>query len=53
VIIGSTNSISALTPQRIRAKQYAFSSWSDGGAQTHVITAPASPATFTATFTRQ
>jgi glucose/arabinose dehydrogenase len=53
VIIGSTNSISALSPQRIRGKMYVFSSWSDGGAQTHVITAPASPATYTATFVRQ
>jgi PKD repeat protein len=53
VIIGSTVSISAVTPQRIKGKTYVFSSWSDGGGQTHLITAPASPATFRATFTRR
>jgi glucose/arabinose dehydrogenase len=53
VIIGSRNSISAVTPQRVRAKTYVFSSWSDGGLQTHDIIAPASPATYSATFNRQ
>jgi glucose/arabinose dehydrogenase len=53
VIVGSTNSISAVTPQRVRGKTYVFSSWSDGLAQTHVIVAPASPATYSASFTRQ
>jgi glucose/arabinose dehydrogenase len=52
VIVGSSNTVSAVTPQRIRGKQYGFSSWSDGGAQTHVIVAPASPTTYSATFTR-
>ena len=50
LIVGSTNSISATTPQALGGTTYDFSSWSDGGAQTHVITAPASPATFTATY---
>ena len=31
-------------------KTYIFSSWSDGGAQTHTITAPATNATYTARF---
>jgi glucose/arabinose dehydrogenase len=53
VIVGSTNSISAVTPQRIRGKTYVFSSWSDGGAQTHAIVAPTSPTTYSATFVRQ
>jgi glucose/arabinose dehydrogenase len=53
VIIGSTNSISALTPQRLKGKTFVFGSWSDGGAQTHNIVAPASPATYRATFLRQ
>jgi glucose/arabinose dehydrogenase len=53
VIVGSTVSMSAVTPQRIRGKTYVFSFWSDGGAQTHTIVAPASPATYRATFTRQ
>lgn len=29
--------------------KHAFASWSDGGARTHNITAPASPATYQAT----
>jgi len=51
VIIGSANSISAPSPQALSGTNYTFSSWSDGGAQTHNITAPASPATYTATYT--
>ena len=35
VIVGSSNSISAPTPQTKGKKSYTFSSWSDGGAQTH------------------
>ena len=50
VIVGSLNSISAPTPQSQAGKQYAFLVWSDGGAQTHNIIAPASPATYTATY---
>ena len=30
----------------------AFSSWSDGGARSHAVTPPATPATYTATYTR-
>jgi glucose/arabinose dehydrogenase len=39
VIAGSTNTISAPSPQILNGANYAFASWSDGGAQTHVITA--------------
>ena len=51
VIVGSINSVSADTPQTLSGSTYSFSSWSDGGAQTHNITAPASVATLTATYT--
>ncbi len=51
VIQGSTNSVSAPTPQTAGTTTYTFGSWSDGGAQTHVIVAPATPATYTATYT--
>ena len=51
VIVGSTNSISATTPQQLNGTTYTFSSWSDGGAQTHNIVASASATTYTATFT--
>jgi glucose/arabinose dehydrogenase len=50
VIVGSRNTISAITPQVKGRKTYAFSSWSDGGAATHDIVAPASAATYTARF---
>jgi glucose/arabinose dehydrogenase len=50
VIIGSTNSISAITPQTKGKQTYQFSSWSDGGAATHTITAPAAATTYTAKF---
>ncbi len=50
VIIGSTNTVSAVSPQTVGPTSYSFSSWSDGGAQTHTITAPATPTTYTATF---
>jgi PKD repeat protein/glucose/arabinose dehydrogenase len=50
VIIGSSNTVSAISPQTKGKKTYIFSSWSDGGAQTHVITAPAAATTYTARF---
>jgi glucose/arabinose dehydrogenase/PKD repeat protein len=50
VIIGSSNSISAITPQTKSKQTYTFSSWSDGGAQTHNIVAPATATTYTARF---
>jgi glucose/arabinose dehydrogenase len=52
VIVGSTNSISAVTPQTKAKQTYIFSSWSDGGAQTHTIVAPAGATTYTARFRR-
>jgi glucose/arabinose dehydrogenase len=50
VIIGSTNSLSATTPQSIGGTSYEFVSWSDGGAQTHTISAPATATSYTATY---
>jgi hypothetical protein len=38
--------------QKYRGKSYAFVSWSDAGAQTHTIRAPATPTTYTATYQR-
>ena len=35
----------------LRRDDYTFSAWSDGGAQTHVITAPTAATTYTATYT--
>jgi glucose/arabinose dehydrogenase len=50
VIVGSKNSMSAISPQNVGGTTYEFVSWSDGGAQTHDIQADSSPATYTATF---
>ena len=49
VIIGSVNSMSAPSPQTLSGTTYAFSGWSDGGAQTHTVTAPATATAYTAT----
>lgn len=50
VIVGSTNTISAPSPQNKGSKTYRFVSWSDGGAQTHDVTAPATSQTYVARF---
>jgi glucose/arabinose dehydrogenase/PKD repeat protein len=50
VIVGSKVSLAAETPQAVNNTWYGFSAWSDGGARTHDVIAPASPATYTATF---
>jgi glucose/arabinose dehydrogenase len=50
VIVGSTNSISAPSPQVLNRTTYYWKSWSDGGAQGHAIIAPATATTYTATY---
>jgi glucose/arabinose dehydrogenase len=50
VIVGSSNSVSANSTQKKGSKTYTFESWSDGGAQTHNITAPATATTYTARY---
>jgi len=50
VIEGSSNTITAVSPQVSGGSTYSFQSWTDGGAQTHTITASSST-THTATFT--
>jgi hypothetical protein len=49
VILGSNNSVSAPSPQTAGAQTWTFLDWSDGGAQTHNITAGAT-GTRTASF---
>jgi hypothetical protein len=49
VIQGSTNTISAPSPQTKGKKSWLFQSWSDGGAATHLVTANAST-TYVAAF---
>ena len=55
VIQNSQNTISAGTPQTLGGTTYDFSSWSDGGAATHVVTAPKSGtgASYAATYTAE
>ncbi len=50
VIIGSTNSISAPSPQVVNGIAFEFESWSDGGGQAHNITAGSASATYSAKF---
>ena len=53
VIQGSTVGLIAPAPQTLAGKTYDFTSWSDGGAAAHTVTAPSSatPATYRANFT--
>jgi uncharacterized repeat protein (TIGR02543 family) len=53
-VVGSSHTISAPTPQSGGSGiQYAFTSWSDGGGQTHSYTVPGSNASVTANFKTQ
>ena len=50
VIVGSANSLSADSPQTVGGVTYRWTGWSDGGAQSHDITALATGGTYTATY---
>ena len=50
---GSQHTIGTLSPQGSGGTRYLFSNWSDGGGQSHTITASPGSVTFTATFTTQ
>jgi glucose/arabinose dehydrogenase/PKD repeat protein len=50
VIVGATVTLSAAGQQSRGGSTYQFVRWSDGGAQTHLLTAPATPTTYTATY---
>ncbi|WP_426730127.1 PQQ-dependent sugar dehydrogenase [Myxococcus faecalis] len=50
-VVGVLRSVGVESPQFANGKLWAFSSWSDGGAQSHAFTTPASAVSFTATFT--
>jgi hypothetical protein len=52
-IVGSSTSVTAPSPQVAKSGTYVFRSWSDGGAQSHQITAPAAPTTYTATYRKR
>jgi glucose/arabinose dehydrogenase len=48
--VGATRTLGALSSQRLNRINYRFTSWSDGGAQTHVIVTPAANTTYTAIY---
>jgi glucose/arabinose dehydrogenase/regulation of enolase protein 1 (concanavalin A-like superfamily) len=50
-VVGMTRSLSAPSPQPLGGTTYQFASWSDGGASTHNVNAPATNTTYTANFT--
>jgi hypothetical protein len=49
-IVNSTNSLSAVSPQILGPTQYYWTSWSDGGAQSHAFVAGETGSSRTATF---
>jgi hypothetical protein len=50
-IPGSSHSLAVSSPQAgTSGTRYPFANWSDGGLQSHSITTPATPATYTASF---
>ncbi|TFV73956.1 hypothetical protein E4P40_19910, partial [Blastococcus sp. CT_GayMR20] len=51
MIEGGTSSVSAPSPMTLNGTSYNFTSWSDGGGQSHNIVAGATAATYTATYT--
>jgi glucose/arabinose dehydrogenase len=53
VIAGSNNSVSAPSQQTIGGRTYLYTSWSDGGAQSHSILVGNTPATYSANYTRR
>jgi hypothetical protein len=52
-VVGSANSVSAPSPQQFNKSTYFFTSWSDGGPQSHTLTAPAVNTTYTATYRKR
>jgi glucose/arabinose dehydrogenase len=53
VVVGSNNSVIAPSRQTVNGSTYSFTSWSDGGARSHVIVAPATSTTYTANYRKR
>jgi Divergent InlB B-repeat domain len=50
-VVGSSHTIATTSPQNVSGgSEQVFSSWSDGGALSHSVTAPSSATTYTASF---
>ena len=52
-VVGTARTLGAPSPQHLSKSNYKFSSWSDGGAQTHVITTPGVSTSYTALFQKK
>jgi len=53
-VVSSSHSLSVSSPQNgTTGTRYAYSSWSDGGGQTHNVTVPSAATTYTASFATQ
>jgi glucose/arabinose dehydrogenase/regulation of enolase protein 1 (concanavalin A-like superfamily) len=50
-VVGVEHALGAPSPQQIGSTLFLFSSWSDGGAQNHTITVPATDRTYTVDYT--
>lgn len=48
--VGDTHTIAVTSPQTSSGTEYTFSSWSDGGALSHTVTASSSTSSYTASF---
>ncbi|MCC6797346.1 MAG: tandem-95 repeat protein [Candidatus Hydrogenedentes bacterium] len=53
VVVNGQSTINTFSPQAIGVQAYDFSSWSDGGAQSHNVQFSAAPMTITANFVPQ
>jgi glucose/arabinose dehydrogenase len=51
-VVGMRRTLGAITPQSTFTGRWVFSSWSDGGAASHVIVTPATATTYRATYAR-
>lgn len=52
-VVGSLNSVSPVNPQIYAGAAHFFDSWSDGGAESHVVIGPTGDTNLTATFREQ
>ena len=52
-VAGSSHTVATTSPQSSGGTRYVFANWSDGGAISHSIMAPANATTYTVTFTMQ
>ncbi|MET0979870.1 MAG: PQQ-dependent sugar dehydrogenase, partial [Candidatus Saccharimonadales bacterium] len=51
-VVGVERTVAAVSPQFVGSGQYHYGSWSDGQAQSHVITTPAQNTTYQVTYTQ-